>query len=152
MLQYIIKSVKSNTINIGDGRIRPRHLGRLFDAKDKRELVHRVIIYSCNWGWKILAISLSAILCSWARRSPCSMYSSSDILAFFFFPLSIRVSIKTFFLNSCHLFLINILRVMLQLSDLLLVRGSAHTTLFLKNWPRSLDGSASQAPVNGCRG
>ena len=48
---------------------------------------------------------------------------------FFFFPLSISVSISTFFSNSCHLFLVKILRPTLRLSDLHLERGSGGKSL-----------------------
>ena len=63
-------------------------------------------------------MSPRAILFFCTRKYPCSMYSSSDILAVFFFPLSIN----TFFLNSCHFLLIDIFFASLRLSDLRLER------------------------------
>ena len=74
-------------------------------------------------------MSLRAILFSCGRRSPCSMYSSSDILAFFLFPLSISVIMNTFFSDAFHMFLIEILRATLMLLDLQLERGSAGQSL-----------------------
>ena len=78
-------------------------------------------------------MSLSAILFSYGRRSPSSMYFSSDSLAFFFIPLIISVSINTFFLNSFHLFMIDIFRALLRFSDMRLERDSAGQ-LPLKGW------------------